>query len=217
MQITGESSERGWGLFPAGWSGEVLRFLVEVWEVLCLPVGVVLETRITKLFTGAICDRYESEGRDWFVVPEFPDWDEETGKEESRTDIRFYPPGPKRRTVSFVFESKRLNVPDSNAGEYVGESGMMCFVTGKYSRGLPLGGMIGYVMDGDLRRANRNVQRAIRRERKALRISPGGDFQPTPLLSDSTWHGETHHHRDDGVIAIFHLLLPVKWRLASQN
>ena len=69
----------------------------------------------------------------------------------------------------------------------------MCFVTGKYSRGLPLGGMIGYVMDGDLLRAHRNVQRAIQRERKALRISPGGDFQPTPLLPDSTWHGETRH------------------------
>lgn len=119
--------------------------------------------------------------------------------------------------MCLVFESKRLNAPDSNAGEYVGKSGMMCFVTGKYSRGMPLGGMIGYVMDGDLPRAHRNVLRAIQREREALRISPGGDFQPTPLLPDSTWHGETHHQRADGVIAVFHLLLPVKCRLANPN
>ena len=115
MQITGESSEPGWGLFPAGWPGEVLRFIVEVWESFALAADVVLEPRITKLFTGAICDRYESEGRDWFVVPEFPDWDEKTGRKKLRTDIRFYPPGPKRRAVRFVFEFKRLNAPDLDA------------------------------------------------------------------------------------------------------
>jgi hypothetical protein len=212
MQIKGESSERGWGLFPAGWPGEVLRFVIEVWEGFSLHTDVVLEPRITKLLTGAICDRYEREERDWFVVPEFPDWDEESGKEESRTDIRFYPPGPKRRSVCFVFESKRLNMPAANSDEYVGHSGMMCFVLGKYSRGLRCGGMIGYVMDGDLRRANRNVTRAIKRKRKALRITPDGEFRPTPLLPDSTWHGETRHDRDSGVIVLFHLLLPVTYR-----
>lgn len=211
MRIAGESFKRGWELFPAGWPGEVLRFLVEVWDDFSLPAEVVLEPRITKLFTGAICDRYEHEGRDWFVVPEFPDWDDETGKETSRTDIRFYPPGPKRRSACFVFESKRLNTPDSNASEYVGTSGMMCFVTGRYSRGLPCGGMLGYVMDGDQRRAHRNVRQAIKRERETLRLSLNGDFRPTSLLVDSTWHGETHHDReDDDVVTLFHLLLPVK-------
>ncbi len=53
--------------------------------------------------------------------------------------------------------------------------------------------------------------------RKALRISPGGYFQPTPLLPNSTWHGETHHQRKDDVIVIFHLMLPVKWRQADSN
>jgi hypothetical protein len=77
--------------------------------------------------------------------------------------------------------------------------------------------MLGYVMDGDLPRAHRNVQRAIQRKRETLRILPRGDFQPTPLLPDSTWHGETRHRREDGVIAIFHLLLPVKWRLPDSN
>ncbi len=94
---------------------------------------------------------------------------------------------------------------------------MMCFVTGKYSRGLPLGGMIGYVMDGDLPRAHRNVCRAIQRERRPLRITTGGAFQPTPLLPDSTWHGQTHHQREGGGITIFHLLLPVRRRPADSN
>jgi hypothetical protein len=179
MQIVGANGERGWGLFPAGWHGEVLQFVVETWDMFALPSNVKLEPRITKLFAGAICNRYEREGRDWFVVPECPDWDEK-GKEVSRTDLRFYPPGPKRRHVCFIFESKRLNTPAANTKEYVGKSGMMCFVSGKYSHRLPCGGMLGYVMDGNLRRAHRNVVRAISRERATLKILPGGDFRPMP-------------------------------------
>ena len=37
----------------------------------------------------------------------------------------------------------------SQARSYV-DNGMMCFVTGKYAKGLSVACVIGYVMDGDL-------------------------------------------------------------------
>src|SRR5437764_14591912 len=98
MRISGSSRERGWGLFTEGWVGEVLHFVIEVWSDLELPRSARLEARITKLLAGAIIERYEREERDWFCCPESPDWNAE-GKEIARTDIRLYPPGPKRRHV----------------------------------------------------------------------------------------------------------------------
>jgi len=216
MQISGAGRERGWGLFPTGWTGEVLRFVIEVWEQLRLPKGAKLEPRITKLLTGAIAARYEREERDWFCVTESPDWNEE-GKEISRTDIRLYPPGPKRQKVAFVFESKRLNKPQSNASEYVGDGGMMCFINGKYSVGMPCGAMLGYVMDGNVLRAHTAVCNAIVKKRKPLLMAGDGALRLSPLLVEFKYDGETHHKLPDGTFTIFHLLLPVNWEHESME
>jgi hypothetical protein len=215
MQISGNGQERGWGLFPYGWTGEVLQFVIEVWDDLRIPKAARLEPRITKLLTGAIVERYEREGRDWFCVPEAPDWNDE-GKEVSRTDIRLYPPGPKRRNVSLIMEGKRLNTPASNAAAYVGVGGMMCFipqgtVPAKYAVGLPCGAMLGYVMDGNLARAHVVVCKAIKAKRSLLLLSADGEYQTSQLLQADGWHGETRHRFPDGQFTIYHLLLAVRW------
>lgn len=216
MQVSGNGNERGWGLFPEGWPGEALQFVSEVWAGLPIPRAARLEPRITKLLTGAIIDRYEREERDWFCVPEAPDWNEE-GKEVSRTDIRLYPPGRKRRSVAFIMEGKRLNTPASNAAAYVGADGMMCFIPtpttpAKYVSGLPCGAMLGYVMDGNVPRAHRAVCKAIKTKCPLLLLASGGEYQPLALIGDHGLHVETKHHFPDGAFTIFHLLLPVRWK-----
>jgi hypothetical protein len=215
MQASGTGKQRGWGLFPNGWTGEVLQFVIEVWDGIRLPKSARLEPRITKLFTGAIIERYEREERDWFCVPEAPDWNEE-GKEISRTDIRLYPPGRKRRSVAFVVESKRLNTPASNAAAYVGADGMMCFVPtaaapAKYAAGLPCGAMLGYVMDGNVARAHLAVFKAIKAKKLALLLTPDGGYRNSALLKNHKWHGETRHSFPDGRFTVYHLLVPVRW------
>jgi hypothetical protein len=213
MQVSGNAEERGWGLFPNGWPGEVLQFVVEVWDEIRLPKSVRLEPRITKLLSGAIIERYEREERDWFCVPEAPDWNAE-GKEVARTDIRLYPPGRKRRTVALILESKRLNAPASHAAAYVGADGMMCFIPtpttpAKYAAGLPCGAMLGYVMDGNVARAHVAVCKAIKAKRALLLLAPNGEYQPLRLLKSHGWHGQTRHTFPDGAFTICHLLLPV--------
>ena len=220
MRISGSGRERGWGLFTEGWVGEVLHFVIEVWSELELPPSARLETRITKLLAGAIIDRYEREERDWFCSPESPDWNAE-GKETSRTDIRLYPPGPKRRHISLVFEGKRLNLPTSNASAYVGADGIMSFIpvgaqAAKYAAGLPCAAMLGYVLDADLKRAHTAVSKAIAKKRAAILLAPGGEYQTSPLLKSHRWHGETRHVLPDGILVLYHLLLPVRWKDGGQ-
>lgn len=216
MQVSGHGNERGWGLFPEGWPGVALQFVSEVWGGLYIPQAARLEPRITKLLTGAIMERYEREERDWFCTTEQPDWNEE-GKEVSRTDIRFYPPGQKRRNIAFILEGKRLNTPASNAAAYVGSDGMMCFIPtptapAKYATGLPSGAMLGYVMDGNVPRAHRAVCKAIKTKRALLLLASAREYQPLALMSDPGLHGETQHQFPDGAFTIYHLLLPVRWK-----
>lgn len=215
MQFSGAGKERGWGLFPDGWEGEVLQFVSNVWNDLTLPKAARLEPRITKLLTGAIIARYEREERDWFCVPESPDWNEE-GKEISRTDIRVYPPGRKRRHVSLILEGKRLNTPASRAAEYVGAGGMMCFIPTsripvKYAAGLPCGGMLGYVLDGNIRRAHSAVCKAVKSRRGPLSLTTDGEFRSLRLANSHEFHGITKHRLPDRLFLIYHLLLPVRW------
>ncbi len=56
--------------------------------------------------------------------------------------------------IYLAFECKRLNVRykerrQSQAGKYADE-GLMRYVSAQYARALPLGAMLGYVMDGDV-------------------------------------------------------------------
>ena len=208
MKISGIGEERGLGLFPDGFTGEVLQLVIEVWSELSLPRGAKKEPRITNLLAKALRQRFNEEQRDGFVTVEDPDSDLD-GKEISRTDIRVFP--PKQHLAAFILESKRLNTPKSNASEYVGEGGMMCFITGKYSAGLPCGAMLGYVMDGNLARAHAAVCKAIISKRQPLRLRRDGELRRSSLMSEHKWHGKTHHLLQDGAFTIYHLLLKVRW------
>jgi hypothetical protein len=213
MKISGDIRQRGLGLFPAGFEGEVLHLVIDVWSKLQLPKSARLEPRITKLLARALRQRFNDEQRDGFVTVEDPDSDED-GKEISRTDIRVFP--PKQHLGGFVLESKRLNTPKSNASEYVGAGGM-CFITGKYSRGLPCGAMLGYVMDANISRAYDAVIKAVKDKRVALLLAVDGDYQSSPSLKNDKWNGETRHLLPDGRFTIYHLLLPVRWQAGGRE
>jgi hypothetical protein len=68
------------------------------------------------------------------------------GKRRPRIDIVVERTGMGTRP-KFHFEAKRLDRSDSVA-EYVGEDGMGCFLSGKYAKGEPDAGMLGYVQQG---------------------------------------------------------------------
>lgn len=117
----------------------------------------------------------------------------------------------------FAFECKRLNVRKGNrrsslATEYVDE-GLVRFVDDKYAAGLHAGGMIGYVMDGDLPAAGRSVQRSVVARRTRLRlVGPG--LVECSLKPGHTQVRETLHRLDRDLL-ILHVFLPVRAPSAS--
>lgn len=81
--------------------------------------------------------------------------------------------------VYLACECKRLNVPYKSGmrglvGEYVND-GLMRFISGQYSNGLPLAMMLGYVMNARLDRAHRGLRRAMTFREKVINLKSTKD------------------------------------------
>ena len=108
------------------------------------------------------------------------------------------------------YECKRLNVThngsrSSLATPYVRE-GLIRFVTEQYAEGLPLGCMLGYVIDGDLLFALKQIHAAVDAQRASLSLTSG----PAP---GAAIHGierfTTGHQRaSKSLVEVRHVLLP---------
>ena len=115
------------------------------------------------------------------------------------------------RAAYLACECKRLNVTGtdgarrSQAGAYVGEDGMMRFVTEKYAEDLPIGCMMGYVMDGDMSFAFMHIKAAMTAEQPALGLQ--GELQEDPPIGIIR-RFVTEHERDGRWMEIRHALLP---------
>ena len=135
--------------------------------------------------------------------------EDECGNVSAPSNIDFVLTVGDDEDVYLACECKRLNVPYKKGtralvGEYVDE-GLMRFVTGQYSSGLPLAMMLGYVMNAKTDVARRGVGRII-----ALRSSAIGlqSERNATIVSSGTIRFHTTHACASGhVIEVAHTLL----------
>jgi hypothetical protein len=130
-------------------------------------------------------------------------------------DIVFNPSGVSE-DIYFCLEGKRVNVVKDGkrrayAAEYV-NSGMLRFVVGRYAKAVRHGGMIAYVLDGNIAHAMTNVQRNIRRQSAALRMPAPGAFLSSTVLPGDARARETRHNRahEAGTFSIHHLFMAAR-------
>lgn len=125
-------------------------------------------------------------------------------------DMVIYSAGSWTREAYLAYECKCLNVTTnqgkrSRAGEYV-VHGVLRFISERYSRDLPLGCMLGYVLDGRVSDAGVKVRRAIRT--RAAEIDLVGGPACLPALRSSMQFETTHIRANSGIkIQIRHLLV----------
>lgn len=166
------------------------------------------ETRITKRLCIKLKADYALRQRPILIDREAVEDDEEADA-EGRLDLRFMLQDPARKPPPyFAVEAKRLHVTfpsgwQSLVPEYVkGDQGMMCFITGRYSKGLRSGAMLGYVFDGDIPRAAKSISVAVATYAKALRLAETNSTNPG-------YQWTTSHHLRDRNFVIFHFLAEV--------
>jgi hypothetical protein len=148
-----------------------------------------------------------------------------------RSDLRFLLLAPIKPTPFFAIEAKRLHVTFPKSGrsslvpEYVTshtskpveeEQGMMCFVSGRYSRGLRAGAMLGYVFDGEVEAARTSIATAIQTHAKKLKLVPSTRLTDSTILPGNSGISESLHDLADEtcvadlvreLFTIYHLLV----------
>lgn len=113
----------------------------------------------------------------------------------------------------FAIEAKRLRVRsikgkmDAGNDDYVNE-GMMRFVTGQYAPFMVSSAMLGYVYDGDIKKARSGVSKYIDGKMKELKLMPPKKFAKSSIVTGNTIY-ETHHNLKNRMFTLYHVFLAV--------
>ncbi|WP_422367430.1 hypothetical protein [Pelagibius sp.] len=147
----------------------------------------------------------------FFEYQHHPSTVDEIGSEKSTGEIDFVAHFSRTRKIYLAYECKRLNIPSGSskkslATEYVKE-GVHRFVTEQYSEGLPMGCMLGYVLDGDVPDANAKVRGALKKHE--LQIALDGEPVDLESIQSALRFSSRHKRAKSG------LLIEVRHSLVS--
>jgi hypothetical protein len=114
--------------------------------------------------------------------------------------------------IYFSFECKRLRVNfpsgfQSLANKYV-EEGMYRY-NGQYAQGLDKGGMLGYVMDGEVNKSIEDVRKAIENHRSDLYMEQDRTLCNCSILSSNQIKETFHKYGPENKFVIYHIFLPL--------
>lgn len=177
----------------------VLSYVVETWERMPKPTETDLEPAISYKLYCALLSAKDRNKHAFLIRYEDMEVDTDLEKVTGRKDIVFFPPF-NDETIYLCIEAKRLNaivsgVRKSLADEYV-KQGMRRFVYRKYSRFVRHGAMLAYVLDGNVERAMKNVEKNIRNRLAELRMRNDGGFLDSTIRPSDPFTKETHHIRE---------------------
>ena len=196
---------------------DIFSLVDAAWPKVKLPRGKRHEPRITGLLQLAMTELNESRYQDnppFSIREDVKIRNRKTGKEVERMDLgiwlnQHYIKGDK---PFFVFESKKLNISEweSNAHEYVSDEGMGHLLEGGYTSSRDKRGMLAYVMDGNVAKAKKSVEKQLANKSEELRLRGEAKIHPSKLMPVGSPHGETHHYDGKQSSIIFHMFLPVR-------
>lgn len=177
---------------------DILKLVMSAWEQMPALGADALEDPTTEELS-----RWLRRNRDANLLPfqvhvQMVELGAGASDDQGRMDIVFLPLIP-REDIYFCLECKRLNVTNdkvirSYASEYL-TYGMLRFIHGKYSAQVRNGGILGYVLDGNVSRAIQNVSKLIKKRHEELGMKPPGEMMRSSILPEETRMRETRHSR----------------------
>lgn len=177
---------------------DILDLVISTWEAMPPPSSDAREDPTTEALCRRLRQSRSSCDLPFRIDIQMVELDPAAGEDQGRMDIAFSPPVP-REDIYFCLECKRLNVVNngrvrSYASEYV-IHGMLRFTRGQYAARVKHGGMLGYVLDGNVAQAIQNVSGNIRNQFQELGMEPPGEMLPSSVRPDDSRLRETHHSR----------------------
>lgn len=192
----------------------VFTLVLEAWNRIAPPAPDEHENQTTVRLYVAMVKGKNRQKHPFLVRLQDMEVDTDLERIVGQKDLVFFPPA-NDEDIYFCLEAKRLNAlvsgrRESRAHEYVKE-GMQRFVEQKYSRRVHHGGMLGYVLDGEVDRAMTNVGNMIRRHHRILGMESPGDMRASSIRPEDPRVKETHHERrtDPVPFRLHHLFVAV--------
>lgn len=210
MAFAGDNSQ--WlGFFRESLIPEVLALILQGWGDMPLVGPDAKEVETTRRLREVLRQIKQLRRLPFTIWPESSETNPATGREIGRLDLRFL--HGYREDVYLSFECKRLYYQDdggkrhANVSAYTGKDGLMCYITQKYGRGLRHGGMIGYVLDGDIPKAKAQINRSMGNHRERLRLLSNPPLQDCAYFPTDNRCAESLHKISDMHMTIYHILL----------
>ena len=190
----------------------VLSLVISTWDRMDKPEQTAHEDDISLQLFCALKNSKDRSRHPFLIGYENVEVDTDLMKVTGRKDIVFFP-SLNDEDIYFCLEAKRLNALVSGrrrplADAYVKE-GMQRFVDGKYARYIWHGGMLGYVLDGQIANAIKNVETNIQAHAGPLGMTLPGNLLPSSVRPDDPATKETHHRRvyETAMFHIHHLFM----------
>lgn len=176
----------------------IVTLIIDAWESMPPPAGNELEDRISETLCRLLRQSRASRDLPFQIHPQLVELDPAAGEDQGRMDIAFLPL-VNREDIYFCLECKRLNVRDVEEvrpyfAEYV-QHGVFRFVRGQYSNKVRFGGMLAFVLDGNVQVAIAGVENNLQMHHRDLGLEPPGRFQPSKIRPDDDRLRETEHRR----------------------
>ncbi len=190
---------------PDDWVGlieslvpDILNLIISTWEEMPAPGPDAREDPTTEELSRWLRRNRDSSMLPFQIHVQMVELANGAGEDQGKMDIAFLPLVP-REDIYFCLECKRLNVVhDGSVRPYASEyltHGMLRFIQGKYAAHVRNGGMLGYVLDGNVAQAIRNVSRLIEQRHEELGMQPPGEMTTSSILPDDKRLRETQHSR----------------------
>lgn len=190
----------------------VFDHVVATWNRMHSPAPDDLEDAVSVKLYSALVRAKDRNSHPFLIRYQDVEVNTDLERVTGRKDIVFFP-SIEQEEIYLCLEAKRLNATISGtvrslADEYV-KDGMKRYIDGKYASFVRHGAMLGYVLDGDLSRAMRNVENNIRNRVAELCMAGDGCFVASAIRPADTCAKETHHHRttDSRHFCIHHLFV----------
>ena len=187
----------------------VFALVLDAWDRFKKPAADEREDATSLRLHSAMVQGKDRQRHPFLIRYQDVEVDTDLAEVTGRKDIVFFPSTDE--DIYFCLEAKRLNALVSGArrslaDEYV-KKGMQRFVDRRYSRHVHHGGMLGYVLDGQVDRAMGNVANVIRLHYENLGMKPPGEMRPSGFrLSDEHARETYHKRREDPVLFRIHHL-----------
>jgi hypothetical protein len=191
---------------------DILALVIDTWATLPAPAGNELEDRVSEDLCRALRQARTRCDLPFRIDTQLVELDPAAGQDQGRMDIVFSPPVP-RENIYFCLECKRLNARGENGVrsyfvEYV-RFGMIRFVRGQYAASVRHGGMLAFVLNGDVMAAISGVEVNIAALVQDLAMDAPGAFLASSIRPNDARVRETRHRRanEATLFAIHHLFM----------